>query len=90
MQEDNTSTNISSNTAEKENISPENKKRLQWGSTLVTILLSALIVVSGVQSFQSFSVLEKIKSGELKAGNSGQQDQLPSNLKDLPNMVGGC
>lgn len=90
MQEDNTSTNISSNTAEKENISPENKKRLQWGSVLVTILLSALIVVSGVQAFQSFSVLEKIKSGELKTGNSGQQDQLPSNLKDLPNMVGGC
>lgn len=66
----------------------KNKKRLQWGSSAVTILLALLIVFSIAQTAQSANILYKINSGDI--GISDTSPTLPSSIQDLPDMVGGC
>lgn len=68
------------------------KKRLNWGSLAVTGILALLTIISITQAVQSANILGKINSGAIKpasaAGSSATP--LPSNLQNLPNMVGGC
>lgn len=75
-------------------IKPEkkSKKSLQWGSTAVTGILIVLTIFSVVQAVQSATILDKINSGAIKATSpaSSSGAPLPSNLQNLPNMVGGC
>jgi len=70
----------------------KNKKRLQWGSIVVTSTLAVLMVFSVIQAVQSATILDKINSGAIKAGApaSSGSTTLPSNLQSLPDMVGGC
>jgi hypothetical protein len=70
----------------------KDKRRLQWGSIVVTSVLVVLTLFSVVQAVQSATILNKINSGDIKpasAGTSGSAP-LPSSLQNLPNMVGGC
>ncbi|RMF55128.1 hypothetical protein D6745_03090 [Candidatus Woesearchaeota archaeon] len=71
-------------------------------ATFVAIILGLLVIISVVQAFQLNSLKEKVAEGEMKissassttsaaAGSSGRQTaSLPSSIKDLPQMVGGC
>lgn len=75
-------------------IKPEKKKKagLQWGSRAVTGILVVLTLFSVVQAVQSATILDKVNSGAIKAASpaSSGSAPLPSNLQNLPNMVGGC
>lgn len=69
------------------------KKRIQWGSMAVTSILVVLTVFSVVQAVQSATILNKINSGVIQSSTSGSGSgsaPLPSNLQNLPDMVGGC
>lgn len=63
---------------------------------VIAIVLGALVLIAGVQAFQLFSLKEKLGSGQISTGTStasgsaGGSPQLPSNLQELPEMVGGC
>ncbi|HLD28410.1 MAG TPA: hypothetical protein VJB67_02260 [Patescibacteria group bacterium] len=69
----------------------QDKKHIQWGSLAVTMVLVVLTLFSFVQVVQSAAILSKIKSGDIKTSNTGSaSESIPSNLQNLPNMVGGC
>jgi hypothetical protein len=65
-------------------------------NVVIAIVLGALVLIAGIQAVQLFSLKGKIASGSIStssapaAGGSGNSPQLPSNLQNLPNMVGGC
>ena len=75
-------------------------------STLVAIILGILLLISVVQAFQLNTIKNKVASGTLSvssassgspsasgaaSGANGKQvGQLPANIQDLPQMVGGC
>lgn len=68
------------------------KKRISWGSSLVTAALILLLVISLAQTVEAMSILNKMESGALKASGdtSSGGGSLPSGLQSLPDMVGGC
>lgn len=66
-------------------------------NVVLAIVLGALVLIAGLQAYQLFSLKNKVSSGNLQtvsgasvpaAGQSGAS--LPSNLQNLPSMVGGC
>ena len=65
---------------------------------LFTLLLGALILVSAVQAYQVSSIAGKISDDSVKIGSasshvnptSSGSGSVPSNIQDLPSMVGGC
>ncbi len=63
-------------------------------NVLIAIVLGALIIVAGVQAFSLISLKSKIESGGVAlaapAAGGGSAPSLPSNLQNLPGMVGGC
>ncbi|HIH38623.1 hypothetical protein J4460_01470 [Candidatus Woesearchaeota archaeon] len=69
-------------------------------TTIIAVIIGLLIIVSGVQAVQ-LSTLKTTLSSEgysLKAGSpqrapssgGANTGALPSSIKDLPQMVGGC
>ena len=64
-------------------------------NVVIAIVLGALVLIAGVQAFQLFSLKEKLASGQISTSTAtqsggGGNPQVPSNLQNLPNMVGGC
>lgn len=73
-------------------------------TTIVAIILGVLVLISAVQAYQLNGLKEKVVEGQLglssattqtttatSSGDSGQRTTaLPSSIKDLPQMVGGC
>ena len=64
-------------------------------NVVIAIVLGALVLIAGVQAFQLFTLKTKLAGGQISAGTptqsgGGGSPQLPSNLQELPNMVGGC
>lgn len=64
-------------------------------NVVIAIVLGALILIGGIQAFQLYSLKTKLASGEISTttatqAGAGGSPQLPSNLENLPNMVGGC
>lgn len=67
---------------------------------LVAVILSVLLLISIVQAFQLNSLKKEIKEGQFILSSSGdilavspgssRTDVLPSSIKNLPAMVGGC
>lgn len=72
--------------------SSKQRKTVSWGSWTVSAVLLLLFLFSLVQTIQSINILNKIKSGFISpaAAENPAGNNLPSNLKDLPDMVGGC
>lgn len=72
--------------------SKKNKKKLNWGSAMVTGVLVVLTLFSVAQTVQSATILSKINSGAIKSTGTSASGStpLPSSLQNLPNMVGGC
>jgi len=66
----------------------------------IAVVLVVLIIISGVQAFTLGSIKEKINNNQVSVSSSktvssatessGTSSKLPSNIKDLPQMVGGC
>ncbi len=64
----------------------------------MTIVLAVLVIVAVVQTVQLFSLKSAVASGELHASTStsvqqgapSQSKSVPSNIQNLPSMVGGC
>ncbi len=59
------------------------------------MVLGVLVVIAGVQAFQMASLKGNVQSGggavaQPVASGGGGGAQLPSNLQNLPGMVGGC
>lgn len=73
-------------------------------TTIVAIILGVLVVLSAVQAVQLNGLKSKLSEGKLSVsssssktsslassgGSSQRTAALPSNIKDLPQMVGGC
>lgn len=72
-------------------------------TTIVAIILGVLVLVSVVQAFQLNGLKEKVSEGQLSvksadstaavasSGSNGKRTaSLPSSVRDLPQMVGGC
>lgn len=71
-------------------------------TTLVAIILSVLIVLSVAQAFQLYTLKAKVTDGSLSVSTKtgvtpsasgktgGDVGKLPSNIQNLPQMVGGC
>ena len=66
---------------------------------LVAIVLGVLVVVAVVQTVQLVGLKNKLAGGTVQTGSASPQTtasgqsgntQLPSNLQNLPSMVGGC
>jgi len=73
-------------------------------TTIVAVILGILVIISIVQAFQLNGLKDKVKVGQLSvsssstktkvavsSGDSGKRTAaLPSSVKNLPQMVGGC
>ena len=73
-------------------------------TTIVAIILGVLVLISALQAFQLNNLKENVETGGLKMGSGssvatplssgGDSDKsvqsLPSSVKNLPKMVGGC
>jgi hypothetical protein len=67
-------------------------------NVVLAIVLGALVIIAGLQAYQLFSLKNKVGSGNLQtvsgasapAAAQGSGASLPSNLQNLPSMVGGC
>lgn len=70
-------------------------------TVIVAIILGMLVLVSAIQAFQLNGLKEKVAEGQLSvksassavatSGDSSKKTaSLPSSVKNLPQMVGGC
>ena len=71
-------------------------------TTIIAVILAVLLVFSVVQAFQLNTLKDKVSGGGLTIGSasvstpsasssgSGSTGSLPSSIKNLPTMVGGC
>jgi len=66
-------------------------------NTLVIVVLVVLIVIAGVQAYELISLKNdlnengvKYSSSSVSSKSSTNNNALPSNVQNLPQMVGGC
>ena len=65
-------------------------------NVVIAIVLGALVLIAGVQAFQLFTLKNTLAEGQFstsaptQSGASAGSSSLPSNLQNLPSMVGGC
>ena len=70
-------------------------------TTILAIVLGVLVLISIIQAFQLYSVKGALQ-GDVKVGSSSSRvavgaggsgssgEDIPSNIQNLPSMVGGC
>lgn len=65
--------------------------------TIFAVIVGVLIVVSVIQAIQLVTLSKNIQAGIFKtsvsssaSGSTSGNMQVPSNLENLPGMVGGC
>ena len=62
-------------------------------NVIIVIVLVVLVLLTAVQAIQLSSLKASIATGKVSVGNApaqGSGGNLPSNIQDLPSMVGGC
>ena len=64
-------------------------------NVIIVIVLVVLVLLTAVQAVQLSSLKTQLKSGKVSVGaasgvSSGSSAAAPSNLNELPSMVGGC
>ena len=63
-------------------------------NVVIVIVLVVLVLLTAVQAIQLSAVKSQVQSGKVNvasapaSGSSGKS--IPSNIQDLPSMVGGC
>lgn len=58
--------------------------------TVVFVVLAVLLIFSAVQAAQIHNLKVQLEDGAMVAPSSGRTQDLPANLQNLPEMVGGC
>jgi len=61
-------------------------------NVIIVVVLVVLVLLTAVQAIQLSSLKTSIATGKVNVGSApaGSGNSLPSNLNDLPSMVGGC
>lgn len=62
-------------------------------NVVIVIVLVVLVLLTAVQAIQLQSVKSSISTGKVNVGSApaqGSGASIPSNINDLPSMVGGC
>ena len=62
-------------------------------NVIIVIVLVVLVLLTAVQAIQLSSLKSSISTGKVSVGNAPAQSSgasVPSNIQDLPSMVGGC
>jgi len=64
-------------------------------NVIIVIVLVVLVLLTAVQAIQLSSLKSQIKTGSVSLGSgsapsSGSGASVPSNIQNLPAMVGGC
>ena len=63
-------------------------------NVIIVIVLVVLVLLTAVQAIQLSSLKSSISTGKVSVGNAPAQNSggasVPSNIQDLPSMVGGC
>ncbi|MBI2102156.1 hypothetical protein HYT53_06110 [Candidatus Woesearchaeota archaeon] len=61
-------------------------------NVIIVVVLVVLVLLTAVQAIQLNSLKTSIATGKVSVGSAPAQGSgsLPSNLNDLPSMVGGC
>ena len=62
-------------------------------NVLIVIVLVVLVLLTAVQAIQLNSLKTSISTGKISVGSApsqGSGGSVPSNIQDLPSMVGGC
>ena len=60
---------------------------------IIVIVLVVLVLLTAVQAIQLSSLKSGISTGKVSVGSAPAQSSgasVPSNIQDLPSMVGGC
>ena len=63
---------------------PEKKTGFNKNNALITVV-AVLVIISGIQVFQTQKLLDAVSNGTIKANTQTQ-----GNLIGLPSQVGGC
>jgi len=68
--------------------------------TIIALILAALVLLTAVQAYQLNGLKSEVEDGSVvgssvskqqpSSGGSSRAAELPSSIKDLPQMVGGC
>ena len=65
-------------------------------NVIIVIVLAVLLLLTAVQAIQLNSLKTSISTGKVSVGSAPAQGSgggggvVPSNIQDLPSMVGGC
>ncbi len=62
-------------------------------NVIIVIVLVVLVLLTAVQAIQLSSLKTSISTGKISVGSAPAQSSgasVPSNIQDLPSMVGGC
>jgi len=64
-------------------------------NVIIVIVLVVLVLLTAVQAIQLSSLKASISTGKVSVGSAPMQSSgvgggVPSNIQDLPSMVGGC
>ena len=62
-------------------------------NVIIVIVLVVLVLLTAVQAIQLSSLKSSISTGKVSVGSapfSSSGASVPSNIQDLPSMVGGC
>ena len=61
-------------------------------NVIIVIVLAVLVMLTAVQAIQLSSLKTSISTGKVSVGRSSSTGgaSVPSNIQDLPSMVGGC
>ena len=71
-------------------IEVKKKKRIQWGSTVITFILLILTSVAAIQAYESMNILNIVNSNSFTTGSGSNAPAPAAGTESLPNMVGGC
>ena len=86
---------LSINNANLYKIVKKSKKEVKMNrNVIIVIVLVVLVLLTAVQAIQLSSLKTSISAGKVSVGSAPIQSSgggsVPSNLQDLPSMVGGC
>ena len=61
-------------------------------NVIIVVVLVVLVLLTAVQAIQLSSLKTSISTGKVSVGSAPTQSSgsVPSNIQDLPSMVGGC
>ncbi|MEK6983104.1 MAG: hypothetical protein AABX33_00895 [Nanoarchaeota archaeon] len=62
-------------------------------NVIIVIVLAVLVLLTAVQAVQLMGLKTSISTGKVNVGSAPAQSSgasVPSNIQDLPSMVGGC